>query len=64
MDGLSADLRKAFRLGVLERRPYAEIAQLTGWSAAQVKVNIFRARHRVIGQVCGHFPGSGAPYES
>lgn len=45
---LSPDLRKAFRLGVVERHAYAEIARQTGWSPAQVKTNIFRARQRVV----------------
>jgi RNA polymerase sigma factor (sigma-70 family) len=45
---LSPDLRRAFRLGVVERHPYAEIARHTGWTPAQVKTNVFRARQRVV----------------
>lgn len=45
---LSPDLRRAFQLGVVDRRPYAEIMSLTGWSLPQVKTNVFRARQRVL----------------
>jgi RNA polymerase sigma factor (sigma-70 family) len=45
---LSPDLRRAFALAVVERHPYAEIMRLTGWSLAQVKSNVFRARQRVL----------------
>ena len=45
---LSPDLRKAFQLAVIERHPYADVMRLTGWSLAQVKTNVFRARHRVL----------------
>lgn len=40
--------RQAFELGVMERRPYREIAERTGWSPAQVKINVYRARRRAI----------------
>jgi RNA polymerase sigma factor (sigma-70 family) len=45
---LSPDHRRAFRLGVVERQPYAEIMRATGWSLARVKSNVFRARQRVL----------------
>lgn len=45
---LSPDLRLAFRLAVVERNPYADVMRLTGWSLAQVKTNVFRARQRVL----------------
>jgi RNA polymerase sigma-70 factor (ECF subfamily) len=45
---LPPDLRRAFRLGVVERHPYADIMRLTGWSLPQVKTNVFRARQRVL----------------
>ena len=45
---LPADQRRAFRLGALERRPYAEIAAATGWSVAKVKIDVYRARRRLI----------------
>jgi RNA polymerase sigma-70 factor (ECF subfamily) len=40
--------KTAFKLGVLERRPYADIARLTGWSLAKVKVNVYRARKQLM----------------
>jgi len=48
--------RRAFELGALEQRSYGEIAQITGWSLPQVKVNLYRARKRVIEELRGHFP--------
>ena len=45
---LPADQRQAFRLGALDRRPYAEIAAAMGWSVAKVKIEVFRARRRLI----------------
>jgi RNA polymerase sigma-70 factor, ECF subfamily len=55
---LSQDLQRAFQLGIVEKRPYVEIAQITGWSAAQVKINVFRARHRVGGALAQHLTKS------
>ena len=46
--GMSADHRAAFRLGVVEQYAYREIADQMGWSLSQVKVNIYRARRRVL----------------
>lgn len=46
--GLPEAHRRAFELGILERVPYREIARRTGWSVAAVKVNVYRARRRVI----------------
>ncbi len=43
--------RQAFELGVLERMPYRDIADRTGWSLAQVKINVYRARRRVIAEL-------------
>lgn len=54
--GLSEPHRRAFELGALEQRSYGEIAQITGWSLAQVKVNLYRARKRVIEELREHFP--------
>jgi RNA polymerase sigma-70 factor, ECF subfamily len=45
---LPDDQRHAFRQGVLERRPYAEIAAGTGWSVGKVKIEVFRARRALI----------------
>lgn len=56
LEGLSEPYRRAFELGALEQRSYGEIAQITGWSLPQVKVNLYRARKRVIEQLREHFP--------
>ncbi|MCX6641450.1 MAG: RNA polymerase sigma factor [bacterium] len=37
----------AFVLGIMQKRSYKEIADITGWSQATVKINIFRARKRM-----------------
>jgi len=47
--------RTAFSLGVLEKRPYREIADRTGWSLSQVKVNIHRARRRAMSELGDFF---------
>lgn len=43
--------RTAFRLAAVEQRSYREIAQLTGWSLDQVRVNVHRARRRLIDEL-------------
>ena len=48
LEAMSEDHRVAFQLGVLEQYAYREIAELTGWSLSKVKVNIYRARQRVL----------------
>lgn len=48
MDALNDRYKTAFQYGVLEGRPYNEIARLTGWTVAQVKVNVHRARKAMI----------------
>jgi RNA polymerase sigma factor (sigma-70 family) len=45
--------RQAFRLAAIEQRSYREIAELTGWSLDQVKINVHRARRRLIDEL-GH----------
>jgi len=45
---LPPEQRQAFELGVLQRRPYKEIAAMTGWSLSKVKGNVFRARQQLI----------------
>lgn len=37
----------AFTLGVVQKLNYRDIAEITGWSAATVKINIYRARQKV-----------------
>lgn len=48
LEQMSERYRVAFEYGVLEGRSYANIARTTGWSLAQVKVNIHRARKQMI----------------
>lgn len=47
LDTLPADDRLVLTLLHLEERSVAEIAELTGWSRARVKVQAFRARGRL-----------------
>lgn len=44
---LSETYQTAFTLGVVQKLNYHEIAEITGWSGAAVKVNIYRARQKV-----------------
>lgn len=53
---MSAAHRQAFELGVLQRLSYDEVASHTGWTLAQVKTNIFRARQRVIARLGDRLP--------
>lgn len=55
--GLAPAHRTAFQLGVLDRLPYREIADRTGWSLAQVKINVYRARRRVVDGLGDLLPG-------
>ena len=48
LNTLNERYKTAFRYGVLEARAYSEIARLTGWTTAQVKVNVHRARKAMI----------------
>ena len=48
LETLPSEQRTAFELGVLQRLLYSEIARSTGWSLAKVKVNVFRARKKLI----------------
>jgi RNA polymerase sigma-70 factor (ECF subfamily) len=45
---LPDDQRLAFEHGVIQRRPYAEIAEEQNWSVSKVKISIFRARKRLM----------------
>lgn len=45
---LSPAQRAAFRSAVLEQKPYAEVAREQGCTPAQVKVNVHRARKKVM----------------
>ncbi len=53
---LKESYRQAFELAVVQQRSYAEIVQLTGWSLAQVKINVYRARKRVIRGLADYLP--------
>lgn len=57
--GLSEAHRQAFQLAIVEQRPYREIAAHTGWSLAQVKINVYRARKRVIDELGDVLPTAG-----
>jgi len=48
MECMNEKYKTAFRLGVLEGLSYNEIAYNTGWTLAQVKINIHRARKKMI----------------
>jgi RNA polymerase sigma-70 factor (ECF subfamily) len=48
LDTLGPDHRLAFQAAVFEQRPYAEIARARGWTVEQVKVNVHRARKKVV----------------
>ncbi|MCP4546458.1 MAG: RNA polymerase sigma factor [bacterium] len=53
---LPSEQRQAFELGVLQRRPYTSIAEETGWSVAKVKINVYRARKRLIAGLSEYQP--------
>lgn len=40
--------RTAFRLAAVEQKSYREIGETTGWTLDQVRVNVHRARRRLI----------------
>ena len=56
---LPLPLRQAFELGAVQKLPYAEIAARTGWSLALVKVNVHRARKRLIAGLAAVVPELG-----
>ena len=45
---LPEDQRIAFEHGVIERRPYAQIAEEQNWTMSKVKISIYRARKRMM----------------
>ena len=51
VDELSPTLKTAFEMAILRQQSYDEICRETGWSPGQVRVNVFRARRRVIEQL-------------
>lgn len=54
--GMPEAHRRAFELAVVAALPYAEVARRTGWTAAQVKVNVFRARRRILDELGDQIP--------
>jgi RNA polymerase sigma-70 factor (ECF subfamily) len=58
---LPSEQRTAFELGVLQRLLYTEIAATTGWSVAKVKVNVYRARKRLIEDLRDYSLGADSP---
>lgn len=52
MRTLTEAYQTAFTLGVIQKASYKEIAEITGWSLAMVKANIFRARHKIATALC------------
>lgn len=60
LDGLKESYRQAFELAVVQQRSYAEVARLTGWSLPRVKINVYRARKRVIAGLADYLPDRGA----
>jgi RNA polymerase sigma-70 factor (ECF subfamily) len=57
---MSPHLRAAFEQGVLRQEPYRDIARRNGWSMAQVKINVYRARQRAITKLRDLMPGAEA----
>jgi RNA polymerase sigma-70 factor (ECF subfamily) len=49
--------RTAYELAVLARMPYEQIRQRTGWSAELVRVNVHRARRRVLTELAPELEG-------
>ena len=60
---LTPVLRTAFEAAVLQHKSYAEIARENGWSEGQVRVNVCRARKRVIAELRGVLRLEGASNE-
>ncbi len=48
LEGLPERYRTAFRMAAIEQYSYREIGAATGWSLDQVRVNVHRARRRLI----------------
>jgi len=51
LEALPERYRTAFRMAAIEQRSYREIGEATGWSLDQVRVNVHRARRRLIEQL-------------
>ena len=57
---LTPALRTAFEGAVLQNKSYAEIARENGWSEGQVRVNVCRARKKVIAELRSELQLEGA----
>ncbi|MFP3940109.1 MAG: RNA polymerase sigma factor [Thermoanaerobaculia bacterium] len=62
--GMPRAHRRAFELAVLQGLPYAEVAERTGWTLPQVKINVFRARRRILEELGDQIPGRPRSTES
>ena len=51
VDSMSPVLKTAFVAAVFEHKSYSEIASENGWTEAQVRVNVCRARKRAIAEL-------------
>jgi RNA polymerase sigma-70 factor (ECF subfamily) len=51
---MSTQHRQAFELAILQQHPYRTIARRTGWTLAQVKVNVHRARRHAIRELADY----------
>jgi RNA polymerase sigma-70 factor (ECF subfamily) len=59
LDAMPEGYRNAFELAVLRKLPYREVARRTGWSLAQVKINVYRARRLAIAELAEDLPQRG-----
>ena len=55
---LGATQREAFRLGVVEGRPYTEIAETLGIPVGTVKSRVFHAVQKLRARLAGSWPGA------
>ena len=54
--GMPEAHRRAFELAVVGGLSYADVAGRTGWTVAQVKINVFRARRRILEDLGDQIP--------
>jgi RNA polymerase sigma-70 factor (ECF subfamily) len=53
MRALPDHYRSAFRMAAIEQRSYREIGESLGWTLDQVRINVHRARKRLIAELGG-----------
>ena len=53
MRALPEHYRSAFRMAAIEQRSYREIGESLGWTLDQVRINVHRARKRLIAELGG-----------